>query len=401
MDAAGVAPGTIEPVTKYAMEKEPAVELEPVLEHEVEPEPGPMAEPKPEPLEEPEPEPEVAAAEAEAEPIAPAKVNLATVPSLDVKAGLSVLKPGIVPGDIVIVTGAEGRTGALVVAELLQQYPGVRVRAIAPTVSELRVSLADTLADFTDEALELVSYDLELPESPFIAAASPTAYRRLFKGASAVIWCASSFGSTAKEPSQFVRFVKQMNKEEDTFLDAEGVAKAASCFAGATALLDSDADAITPKFVLLSSAAVSRPSWDDEQRKKFSISADSRTVSLTPKNILGLKLRGEQALRDAAVPYCVLRPCSVNEQHEEGRYVLSAGDIATGCISRSDLAALAVKLLDEPAAQGKTIEAFTVPGLPKTPLSPALSMLPSDRALGAPEPDLATYSILSQLSLEV
>jgi len=155
---------------------------------------------------------------------------------------------------------------------------------------------------------------------------------------------------------------------------------------------------MTPKFVLLSSAAVSRPTWSPARRSKFAASANIPIVNLNPSDILGTKLEGETALRESGVPYCVVRSCGLNEAQPPGRFVLSCGDLATGRISRSDLAELLVSALGEPAALGKTFEAFTLGGLPKLPLGDSLAALPEDSVDGPPEPDVSTYSLLKQLA---
>ena len=93
-------------------------------------------------------------------------------------------------------------------------------------------------------------------------------------------------------------------------------------------------------------------------------------VQSNPKNILGLKAAGEQALRGAGLPYAIVRPCGVSDFLPEGRVVVASGDTATGSISRAELAALMARLLSEPAATCKTLETFSLPGLPPRPLAP-------------------------------
>jgi len=181
-------------------------------------------------------------------------------------------------------------------------------------------------------------------------------------------------------------------------LDSAGVALSAAALGERTALLPDCAEAITPKFVLLSSAAVSRPRWNEGVREAFGEAANIPIVQLNPDNILGAKYEGEQALRNSGVAYCVVRPCGLNEEQPDGRYVISGGDVATGRIGRQDLADFLVDMLAEPTAQGKTLEVFTLPGLPKRPLAPAIDALPPDGAEGSPAPEAGSYVILKQLS---
>ena len=78
--------------------------------------------------------------------------------------------------------------------------------------------------------------------------------------------------------------------------------------------------------------------------------------------------------------------------------MLSAGDVATGRISRADLAQLVVGSLFEPGALGKTFEAFTLAQLPKRPIAEALAALPDDSGADGPQPDAAAYNVLVQLT---
>ena len=212
-----------------------------------------------------------------------------------------------------------------------------------------------------------------------------------------MVWCASSFGRQLS-----LLETARLKFDPTSVLDASGVREAASVFASSSALLAADADAVAPKFVLLSSAAVSRPSWDDHLKTSFSAAADIPIVNLNPENILGSKLEGEKHLRASGLPYCVVRPCGINDELRDGRLVLSTGDVATGRISRDDLTALLVSVLSEPSASGKTFEAFTVPGLAKSPIAPILAELPrDDDSYGSPPPEQEAYQVLRQLSPSV
>lgn len=81
-------------------------------------------------------------------------------------------------------------------------------------------------------------------------------------------------------------------------------------------------------------------------------------------------------MRSTGLPYAILRPCGVSEDAPAGRLVLSTGDVATGSISRADVAEAMVSLLAEPAASGKTIEAFSLPSLPKRSFGPVRTPTP-------------------------
>ncbi|CAM9600873.1 unnamed protein product, partial [Sphacelaria rigidula] len=88
------------------------------------------------------------------------------------------------------------------------------------------------------------------------------------------------------------------------------------------------------RFVLLSSAAVTRPLWSSEEKAAYPAAADVPIVKLNPLNILTVKAQGEAELREAGVPYAVVRPCGLNDNHPRGRPIFSVGDLAAGRICR-------------------------------------------------------------------
>ena len=181
-------------------------------------------------------------------------------------------------------------------------------------------------------------------------------------------------------------------------LDSQGVARVAAAFASSLPPDYGKGAGATPKFVLLSSAAVTRPSWTSSEQEKYADAFNIPIVSLNPMGILDQKAEGEAALRASGAPYAIVRPCALNDDIGEGRLVLSSGDVATGRISRADVAELLVAVLSDSNSLGKTFEALTVEGLPKVPLSEALGQLPADSPEGPPKPSFATYSLLQQLS---
>lgn len=97
----------------------------------------------------------------------------------------------------------------------------------------------------------------------------------------------------------------------DGRLESGGVQRAASAFRASTALLAEDAPRITPKFVLLSSAAVTRPEWREEQRETFAEAYGIPIVGLNPGGILGFKLKGERVSGEAPEHEAGGRVCEV------------------------------------------------------------------------------------------
>uniref|UniRef100_A0A7S0XHU6 NAD(P)-binding domain-containing protein n=1 Tax=Erythrolobus madagascarensis TaxID=708628 RepID=A0A7S0XHU6_9RHOD len=124
--------------------------------------------------------------------------------------------------------------------------------------------------------------------------------------------------------------------------------------------------AIQPRFVLLSSAAVTRPFWTEEEKAAYSYASTIPIVQLNPGNVLGEKLRGEDFLRASGLPYCIVRATGLNdkEQPMNSRLVLTQGDRAVGRIHRKDLAKGISYALQSPQAAFKTFEIESKPPLP-------------------------------------
>ena len=379
------------------------------------PKPAPVvaAAPKPTPTPKPTPKPKPApAAPPPAATVggeAPAPWNVVT----RISKGVTQLRPGLTANDLVLVTGAETQAGAcmqppnappptpppappsphrlpptaaalrcagkLVVAELLRRVPGLRVRACGEGGRE---ALEASLANIEAEACAVPKSRVEADGSrvEIVAAEEAT---ELCGGVTAVVWAASSAGVGGR-----------------TAPVEGGVGGAAAVLREASALLRGDQSGMTPKLVLLSTAATSRVGWSRETKKRYPAAAELPIVRFDPQNILGVKAREEAGVRAAGLPYCIVRPCNLDEEYvSEGGYVLSSGDVATGRISHRDVAALLVSALLEPGACGKTLEAVTLPTLPKRPLAAAFRALPADReAAGSPPPEDAAYSLLQQLA---
>jgi uncharacterized protein YbjT (DUF2867 family) len=114
-----------------------------------------------------------------------------------------------------------------------------------------------------------------------------------------------------------------------------------------------------PRFILVSSASVSRPFWDDKKQSVYSAAADIPIVKLNAQigNVLGAKLAGEDALRASTIPYAVVRPTALRDDIESGKAVrVYTGDFAVGRISRADVARSIVGMLQTQDASWKTVE---------------------------------------------
>jgi Complex I intermediate-associated protein 30 (CIA30)/NAD(P)H-binding len=117
--------------------------------------------------------------------------------------------------------------------------------------------------------------------------------------------------------------------------------------------------AVAPRFVLVSSAAVTRPFWDNKRKRLYSSAANIPIVQLNEKigNVLGAKLAGEDALRTSQIPYTVVRPTAlVSELADRMAVRYFQGDTATGRIAPADVARVIVAALQSEDAAWKTFE---------------------------------------------
>ena len=215
---------------------------------------------------------------------------------------------------LVLVAGATGKTGSLVVAEL--QAQGYPVRAF--------VRDAAKAADRLGEDVEAVVGDLRDPAS--IAAA--------LEGVEVVINAAGSGVPAADD---------NMPEHVD--------------FEGARNLADAAVEAGVDHYVLVSSQGVTN---DDHQLNRMF------------NNILIWKRRGEEAVVDSGITYTIVRPGGLSDNPAgERAIVFGQGDnpVEFGMISRADVARVCVATLDDEAAHNKVFEIHGSDGEPKSDFS--------------------------------
>jgi len=261
----------------------------------------------------------------------------------------------------VAVTGPTGRTGRMVVNKLLSE--GHSVTAIMRNTTKAMEVLP------ASEKLACTTLDL--------ATADGAAMREACAGSDAIIWAATGFSDAGES------------------LDVRGMQTLLPAAFEAT----DDGAAAPPKVVLLSSAGVTRPAWDEQKKERLVGAADIPIIRLNPGGILGKKCEAEQHLRESGLGYCVVRPTGLKfEGWPQGRPVLSQGDVAVGRTNPLDLASVLVSVLNEPAARGKTFEMFTLAGYPAPrELAPVLEGLVPDAAMPLDEAAVdATYATLQQ-----
>ena len=263
----------------------------------------------------------------------------------------------------VAVAGATGRTGQLVVRELLSK--GHSVVALTRNVTKANAALPEVdcrvldLATCTGEDMKTACANVDR-----------------------MLWCASGFTDSGES------------------IDIRGMAELLpAAFPPSTT--PEAAGSSSPIVVMLSSAGVTRPAWTDEKKERLVGASDIPIIRLNPGGILGKKAEAEQHLRESGVPYCVVRPTGLKfEGWPRGRPILSQGDVAVGRTNVDDLACVLVDTLDEPLASGKTFEMFTLAGYPppREGIGCALARLTSDAEGGIEEAAVtATYGVLQQM----
>ncbi|XP_019247599.1 PREDICTED: uncharacterized protein LOC109227055 isoform X2 [Nicotiana attenuata] len=116
-------------------------------------------------------------------------------------------------------------------------------------------------------------------------------------------------------------------------------------------------DPITPRFIHVSSAGVTRP-----ERPGIDLSKQPPAVRLNKELgfILTFKLKGEDEIRESGIPYTIVRPCALTEEPAGADLIFDQGDNITGKISREEVARICVAALKSPYACDKTFEVKSV-----------------------------------------
>jgi hypothetical protein len=207
--------------------------------------------------------------------------------SLSTSVSSSSIAEGKASPRTIAVTGATGRTGSLVVKELLDR--GNKVVAIVRDMEKAKKTFPSD--DKTASSIKIVKCDLGSEEDII---ASISEYE-----CDAAIWCATGFSDnpeqTFMEKVQGIFGVAVTPKKS---IDAVGIPALAKAFQGEGSI---DTSEVTPKVVMLSSAGVTRPSWDDKKKKMFEGCADIPIVRLNPFGILDIKSDSEERLRQSGM----------------------------------------------------------------------------------------------------
>jgi uncharacterized protein YbjT (DUF2867 family) len=277
----------------------------------------------------------------------------------------------------VAVAGATGKTGRLVVQELLDRQVETVVGLVRSTDKAQEVFGLTTPTN-----LKLIQCDLT----------NEKAVQAALQDVDAAIWCATGFSSSATWVERLQQLFGLTIKQEP--LDTVGVPLLARSLPKKASNY--------PRMVMCSSAGVSRPQWSDKKKERLVGAADIPIVRLNPFGILDIKLASEDKLRyqdKNTPPYCIVRPSGLNDDWPEGsRPIISQGDVAVGRICRADVAKLLVDVLSIPEAVGKTFEVTAVADYPPPrSLRPVLRRLVPDTAAIDEVAVEATYHVLQQL----
>ncbi|MFE9039519.1 SDR family oxidoreductase [Streptomyces sp. NPDC012421] len=98
--------------------------------------------------------------------------------------------------------------------------------------------------------------------------------------------------------------------------------------------------------------------------------------------LLDWRLRGEEAVRESALPYTVIRPSWLTDDTTAGSRVrLEQDDRGSGWVSRSAVAEACVRALRTPEAAGRTFEIYNEPGAAPVDWAPLFRRLAPDRVL--------------------
>lgn len=266
------------------------------------------------------------------------------------------------PPRTIVVAGATGRVGRLVVERLLRD-DATHVLCVVRNATKA----AAVLPAARGGCVTVVVADLEDAES----------LGRACAGSDGAIWCATGFARTEADAWNPLR------AKTARLVDEIALPAMAAAIPGG-------------RVVMLSSAGVTRPSWSKSRRARHAGAYDIPIIRLNPGGVLGRKRKAEKKLARATADFAVVRPTGLNDDWAPGRPLLTQGDVAVGRACPSDVADVLVASLDSKEARGKVFEMVTLAGYPPPEsLDGALAAL----TVGRPRSSQvdAAYGLLQQL----
>lgn len=214
----------------------------------------------------------------------------------------------------IVVVGAHGRTGALIVRQLI-----ARGDSVLATIRNPR-----HMADMVKAGAETVILDLELSPGPDFA--------RQFKGADAVVFAA---GSAAGESSA---------------IDSKGVRKT----------LNAAEKAGVKRYVAISSIGAST-----------GMTLSGEWASDEMKDYYKHKRAAGKAIMASALDWTIVEPGSLTDSKGTGKVTLSLEAIPEKSVPRADVAAVVVAALDSAKTRKRALQLTSG----KTPIADALKAL--------------------------
>jgi len=242
----------------------------------------------------------------------------------------------------VVVFGATGQIGSLVVQKV-QDTSGLVARAVV-----------------RDEEKAADTFGEDAPEIRICDWTDPASVREACEGADAIVWCVSGGAFSNPVKSSLGRLKQQLQK----LLGRGGQASETPTKTGLDLVVEQvlSLGYTDTQVAVLSSAAITRPGWSDEKKKRYDGCVDIPIVRLNPFGVLDKQRALEQRVRESGVRYSIVRPVGLNREWPEGRPVLSQGDVAVGRVNRADVAAVLVDAALCEEANGKSMEVITLKG---------------------------------------
>ncbi len=227
--------------------------------------------------------------------------------------------------NIVLVAGATGRTGRLIVQQLLDQ--GKTVRAFVRNPDKARGLFGDRVEIVRGDVKDRVS---------------------VVSAMHGIQWVISAIGSGgSKDPSNIPEFVD---------------------YGGTKNLVEAAVTEKVKQFIMVSSRSAGQK--EHMLNKRFN-------------NVLIWKLKGENALRNSDIPYTVVRPGGLRDtkggEHRLVAFSPKHGSSKLRMISRADVAATCVAALNNPDAVNKTIALVSDPSAPMQSWSEVFQPIPVDQ----------------------
>lgn len=191
----------------------------------------------------------------------------------------------------VAVAGATGRTGSLVVQELLDRQ--VSVVAMVRSADKAQEVFGDSGTSQTNNPLlTIIPCDLT----------NESQMTKAVQDCDAVIWCATGFSDAQTSLLERIKRLLGIALAPKQSIDSVGIPLLAKTMLNQVVGRRTETSNL-PKVIMLSSAGVTRPSWDEAKKAKYRGCADIPIVRLNPFGILDVKAESEEKLRQSGTFY--------------------------------------------------------------------------------------------------